>query len=210
MVSATTVRQWISAARRSTGRFAQTDPNGAVKAWLLSGYGLKWMLYPLFGVDRLCSSILFPPADRSASAWPLFFGLARRFRRQLGDRPTGLCLAGVRQAESTVSKSLCAEFRKLNSQGCVPPPPRPIAMVARRQGFSPSDAWKLSSPRGWPALPRRSLSASPPFGGVVRMPGCPAPDGAEAGHPHLEAGRCGGLWPVLLVRQPYTGRSPQR
>ncbi|MCT4364559.1 hypothetical protein [Synechococcus sp. CS-603] len=65
-------------------------------------------------------------------------GLATAFSGSSAIAASAL-LESVKQ-NPQVAKSLCAEFRKLNSQGVRSSSPQAIAMVARRQGISPSDA----------------------------------------------------------------------
>jgi len=117
-----------------------------------------------------------PPRPGVVLASPRrFSGQLRRSRPLPGWSPS----SRIQQ----VAKSFCAEFRKLNSQGvCVPPPPGDRHEWPCRQASAPPTL-KLSSPT-WlaTALPDVSLSASPPFGGVVSMLDA-LPDGDEVGQP---------------------------
>jgi len=189
------------AARAQHRSARQTDPNRGRKAWgtpEMDVNPLRWY--------RLClPTISFASCDSLRLGLAVVLGLRHGVQRQLGDRASAL-LECPSSRNPQVAKSLCSRSfgEAQTARGLLfPPPPQAIAMVARRQGFSPADAWKLSSPT-WLVLPaaRRFAEASPPFRwNSRRCTGCPAPMGEAA--TRIWSLAVAALWPVLLVRQPY-------
>jgi len=198
--------QWISAPGSSTVA-RQLDPTtrGTDKAWR---YALNMeCVHPLCENGSSVFPRFFPSAIAPAPAWPLFLASPRRFSGSSAIAAS--CLAGVRQAESTGSQKVSPPNSQPNSQGVRSFLPRRSPWRPAVQGISPSDAEIVITLRGWPATAPTSLSASPPFGGVVRCLDALAPMG-EAGHPHSGSRPWAAFGRAAWCGSPTTGDRSQR